>query len=349
MVAAGAVLDIVLILSTVSFKASSQNVDYLSYKVTMIEENLFKLEQKRSALEKELRECLETLSGLDRSSVKMDTNVGTDILVSEVENIRTSLVEEKLHRFHLSQAMAAIGDWFTPGAARQQVTNTRNRTLRVINQVSFRDEVSCVCGTDMEGKIKSRKTFTTTTIPTAKIPTTTADRTTTTTTTTASPVIHPTERHNPGRGVMFRGTPLNDNGEELANDCGDLWEHGYRENGVYRLQTANKGSVLVFCNLKDTANNWGVGSHRERQLRGWILVQSRKRGVQDFNKTWEEYKNGFGDFSSEFWLGNELLFRFLIRVLSLRSCFFAFTPMRMMMAVTTVNRVATTNSSSIVG
>lgn len=94
-------------------------------------------------------------------------------------------------------------------------------------------------------------------------------------------------------------------------DCGDLWEQGFRENGVYRLQLTGKESVLVSCKLEETAHNWGVGNRQQRHLRGWMLVQSRWSGIQDFNKTWDEYKHGFGDFSTDFWLGNELLWRFV--------------------------------------
>ncbi|MCL4171354.1 UNVERIFIED_CONTAM: hypothetical protein GTU68_057923, partial [Idotea baltica] len=40
---------------------------------------------------------------------------------------------------------------------------------------------------------------------------------------------------------------------------------------------------------------------------GWIVVQRRLDGTQPFDKTWLEYKNGFGDLNGEFWLGNENL------------------------------------------
>ena len=38
----------------------------------------------------------------------------------------------------------------------------------------------------------------------------------------------------------------------------------------------------------------------------------QKRGVyegteENFTRTWDEYKNGFGDYDKEFWLGNELI------------------------------------------
>ena len=37
----------------------------------------------------------------------------------------------------------------------------------------------------------------------------------------------------------------------------------------------------------------------------WIVFQRRRNGQEDFNRNWEEYKNGFGNLKWEFWLGNE--------------------------------------------
>ena len=33
----------------------------------------------------------------------------------------------------------------------------------------------------------------------------------------------------------------------------------------------------------------------------------RKDGKEDFYRTWDEYKLGFGDASGEYWLGNDIL------------------------------------------
>ena len=38
---------------------------------------------------------------------------------------------------------------------------------------------------------------------------------------------------------------------------------------------------------------------------GWIVIQRRHDGEVDFYRTWNNYKNGFGTFASDFWLGNE--------------------------------------------
>ena len=35
------------------------------------------------------------------------------------------------------------------------------------------------------------------------------------------------------------------------------------------------------------------------------MFQRRRNGQENFQRNWEEYKNGFGNFKWEFWLGNE--------------------------------------------
>ncbi|XP_052235021.1 fibroleukin-like [Dreissena polymorpha] len=54
--------------------------------------------------------------------------------------------------------------------------------------------------------------------------------------------------------------------------------------------------VNVYCNL-DSTN------------KGWIVVQRRNDGSVDFNRTWADYKSGFGDISGELWLGNDHIYQ----------------------------------------
>ena len=37
------------------------------------------------------------------------------------------------------------------------------------------------------------------------------------------------------------------------------------------------------------------------------MVQRRYDGSVNFNRSWTDYKDGFGSFDGEFWLGNEVL------------------------------------------
>uniref|UniRef100_A0A672FBZ2 Si:ch211-157b11.8 n=1 Tax=Salarias fasciatus TaxID=181472 RepID=A0A672FBZ2_SALFA len=40
---------------------------------------------------------------------------------------------------------------------------------------------------------------------------------------------------------------------------------------------------------------------------GWTVIQSRQDGSVDFNRTWQEYREGFGSLQGEHWLGNAAL------------------------------------------
>jgi hypothetical protein len=37
----------------------------------------------------------------------------------------------------------------------------------------------------------------------------------------------------------------------------------------------------------------------------WTVIQGRLISTVDFYAGWNDYKNGFGDLHTEFWLGNE--------------------------------------------
>ncbi|CAH1224818.1 ANGPTL1 [Branchiostoma lanceolatum] len=72
-------------------------------------------------------------------------------------------------------------------------------------------------------------------------------------------------------------------------DCAAYHASGQTTSGVYTLSSG----VEVYCDM-DTAGG------------GWTVIQRRQDGSVPFwNRTWEEYKQGFGDVNGEYWLGNE--------------------------------------------
>lgn len=75
-----------------------------------------------------------------------------------------------------------------------------------------------------------------------------------------------------------------------ASSCLDI----YRKNesspdGVYKIYSPYVDKPFsVFCDMKRG---------------GWMVIQKRLDGSQDFYKTWKEYVAGFGNKNSEYWLG----------------------------------------------
>ncbi|XP_059154484.1 angiopoietin-4-like [Physella acuta] len=42
---------------------------------------------------------------------------------------------------------------------------------------------------------------------------------------------------------------------------------------------------------------------------GWIIIQRRVKGDVNFTRTWNDYKNGFGSTSGDFWIGNDVIYQ----------------------------------------
>ncbi|XP_076072757.1 ficolin-2-like [Mytilus galloprovincialis] len=84
-------------------------------------------------------------------------------------------------------------------------------------------------------------------------------------------------------------TDLNcDNMNNIPKECEDL--HSNRS-GVYTIYPTNEHQpVQVFCIME-----YG---------KKWTVIQRRYNGSVDFNRTWNEYKDGFGSAYGEYWIGN---------------------------------------------
>ncbi|XP_042326110.1 fibrinogen alpha chain [Sceloporus undulatus] len=105
----------------------------------------------------------------------------------------------------------------------------------------------------------------------------------------------------------FRARSLNTGGEKQGEsytgpDCEDIHQKhtSGAQSGIFRIKPAGSAKVFsVYCDQETT-------------LGGWLLIQQRLDGSLNFNRTWEDYKKGFGNVDGkgqgEFWLGNENLY-----------------------------------------
>ncbi|XP_078479269.1 fibroleukin-like, partial [Lampetra planeri] len=79
-------------------------------------------------------------------------------------------------------------------------------------------------------------------------------------------------------------------------DCAEIYRLGIKESGIYTIQPdLHRPALEAKCDM-ETAGG------------GWTVIQNRQDGSLDFNKTWQEYKEGFGGPQGEHWLGNAVLF-----------------------------------------
>ncbi|MBN3304977.1 ANGP4 protein, partial [Amia calva] len=78
------------------------------------------------------------------------------------------------------------------------------------------------------------------------------------------------------------------------SDCYKIWQssEGQARDGVYMIQLKTS-PIVVFCDMQ--GGGWTVVQH--------ITVNS----TVDFDRTWQDYKLGFGSVNGDHWLGNEYL------------------------------------------
>ncbi|XP_043913812.1 ficolin-2-like [Protopterus annectens] len=80
--------------------------------------------------------------------------------------------------------------------------------------------------------------------------------------------------------------------QQGAKNCKEVLAHGQVLSGWYTVYTESCKAVMVFCDMHTDGG-------------GWLVFQRRMDGSVDFYRGWKEYKEGFGNRLSDFWLGNE--------------------------------------------
>ncbi|XP_070555898.1 uncharacterized protein [Ptychodera flava] len=77
-------------------------------------------------------------------------------------------------------------------------------------------------------------------------------------------------------------------------DCQDVYDSGITTSGIYAIYPISSPAEFnVSCDMNV---NEGIG---------WTVIERRVDGQEDFNRTWIEYRQGFGDLESSHWLGND--------------------------------------------
>ncbi|XP_053330068.1 tenascin-X-like [Spea bombifrons] len=84
----------------------------------------------------------------------------------------------------------------------------------------------------------------------------------------------------------------------LPRDCWEQRMNGELHSGVFTIHLGGvkEETLSVFCDMESDGG-------------GWIVFQRRMDGSVDFYRDWNDYKRGFGNLTSEFWLGNIALHR----------------------------------------
>ncbi|XP_066946806.1 techylectin-5A-like isoform X2 [Macrobrachium rosenbergii] len=97
------------------------------------------------------------------------------------------------------------------------------------------------------------------------------------------------------------------NGTSLRpTDCTDLLIAGVTESGIYQIYPfvcSCSSPIYVYCDMETDGGGWTVILNRQSQD---LRLDS---GQLNFNRSWEEYKYGFGSISAEHYLGNEFIHR----------------------------------------
>ncbi|XP_043283329.1 angiopoietin-related protein 7-like [Venturia canescens] len=91
-----------------------------------------------------------------------------------------------------------------------------------------------------------------------------------------------------------------------VRSCDGLRDDKNFRSGIFFLDKNDAATKMIWANVSR------VSCDMETNGGGWTIIQRRGgpfEGRVDFNRSWNEYANGFGDLEGEFWFGNEVVHR----------------------------------------
>ncbi|XP_044156347.1 angiopoietin-related protein 1 isoform X2 [Bufo gargarizans] len=95
----------------------------------------------------------------------------------------------------------------------------------------------------------------------------------------------------------FRVPPVTVIDEGPFRDCNHAKESGFSSSGIYLIKP------------KDSNRQMQLWCENSLDPGGWAVIQRRIDGSANFFRNWENYKKGFGNIDSEYWLGLENIYR----------------------------------------
>ncbi|XP_040260823.1 ficolin-2-like [Bufo bufo] len=93
-----------------------------------------------------------------------------------------------------------------------------------------------------------------------------------------------------------KGDPGSPEALYTARDCKSLLEKGLTFNDWYIIYPDGNRPLKVLCDMHTDGG-------------GWIILQRRYDGSVEFQRDWASFKMGFGSHLSEFWLGNDNIYK----------------------------------------